>query len=110
VPRSRVRPAVRLSEVLPRDGGAARWQRVRDTPGLDRLPDFTRWITVSASKLTIRELCEWIIGNSAHCLKTAGEPWSREEIRAVIRAGVTLSSGLRDFSDDADLIRDLGIN
>jgi hypothetical protein len=54
------------------------------------------------------DLTRWTIAHVAKELKRPGEPWTRSEIRSVVRAVVTDVTGVEDFEDDHDFVHDIG--
>jgi len=60
--------------------------------------------------MTARKFLRWVIATDAKGLKAPGEPWTRSQIRTVIRAATEEVSGAKDFSDDEGFVRDIGID
>ena len=59
---------------------------------------------------TVADLIQWVISNSPQALKVPNEPWTRSEVRAVVRSVVTEVCGATEFADEEDFINDLGID
>ena len=108
VPRSSIRPEASLGDLIPFLNRKSQWRAVQAAANLHRLPR----IGLGGLFLpkTLRELTNWAVAHGASALKAPGEIWTRAEIRAAVRAGVQCVTGVRDFTDDADLIYDLGID
>ncbi len=104
VPRAMMRPKARLKDLIPTERQTT-WEAVRSTYGFPDLPGMG-WF----SSPTIGGLALWIVANALKDLKRADEPWTRTEIRTVVRAVITHQSGVEDFSDDAEFARDLCID
>ncbi len=81
------------------------WCVVRASCGVSSLPR-PRWF----SRSTVADLLRWMVIHAAKDLKPAGEPWSRSQIRAVVRAVVTDITGLDEFEDDDDFVEVMGID
>jgi len=58
---------------------------------------------------TMADLTLCVVARSAKELKDPNAPWSRSQIRDVVRAVVTDVSGKRDYSDDDDFFKDIGL-
>jgi hypothetical protein len=104
VSRDRVRPEVRLRDLVSTERRRT-WEAVRSTCGISSLPGLG-WF----SPRTVGDLTRWIVAHAAKDLKRPGEPWTRSEIRSVVRAVVTDVTGVEDFEDDHDFIHDIGID
>ena len=104
VSRDRFRPDARLRDLVARDRQRT-WDAVRSTCGISSLPGLG-WF----STLTVSDLTRWAITHAAKDLKRPGEPWTRSEIRTVVRAVVIDVAGVEDFKDDHDFIHDIGID
>lgn len=104
VQRAAVRPESRLKDLMG-DDRRIRWEMVRSDSGISLLPKLG-WF----SPRTVGDLCVWVVANVAKDLKRPEEPWTRKEVREVVRAVVVEQTGVKDFGDDADFIRDIGID
>ena len=104
VSRSDIRPDSHVRDFLapPR---SRRWDEVRMASGIPSLPE-PGWFAPH----TMSSLVSWVITHAAKELKPAAEPWTRGEIRCVVREGVAEVTGQRRFGDDDDFIYDLGIS
>ena len=58
---------------------------------------------------TVRDLAEHIATYKPHSLKEPERHWSRAEIAAVVRTSITKQLGVKDFSEDDEFIKDLGM-
>ncbi len=104
VARHRIRPTARLKDLV-RTKRHHVWLAVRSRSGLPSLPHLG-WF----SPHTVADLARWTVLHAATELKRPGEPWTRSQIRTVVRAAVTDITGLENFSDDDEFIRDLGLD
>ena len=102
--RNRVRPDTPLRDLL-RTDRRQKWEAVRSACGISSLPGLG-WF----SPRTVAGLTGWIVTHAAKDLKPPGETWTRSEIRSVVRAVVTEVTGVEDFKDDDDFIRDIGVD
>ena len=107
IARSRIRPAARLRDVVPRRIRKKAWDTVRSSPEFSELPPFRFGVGRIFAPITVADAFYTAMAYSAHSLKQPGEPWTHAEIRSVVRAGVREISGLSEFSDDAEIVRDL---
>jgi hypothetical protein len=104
VSRDRVRPEARLVDLVSTERRRT-WEDVRFICGISSLPA-PGWF----SPRTVGDLTRWAVAHAAKDLKQPGEPWTRSEIRSVVRAVVTDTTGVEHFGDDDDFIRDIGID
>ena len=99
-----MRPEARLRELVSAERRRT-WEAVRSSCGISSLPGLG-WFSPS----TVRDLTRWTVTHAAKELKRPGESWTRSEIRSIVRAVVTDVTGVEDFKDDDDFIRDIGID
>ena len=104
VQRAVVRPESRLKDLMGEDR-RQRWEAVRSDCGISSLPKLG-WF----SPRTVGDLSVWVVANAAKDLKRPEEVWTRGEVREVVRAVVVEQTGVKDFADDADFVRDIGID
>jgi hypothetical protein len=109
-PRHEIRPDARFRDLLPRRERDATWKAVRKASGISSLPSLSWGVVVSFAPVTVGELAHWVVAHAARSLKSPNEPWTHSEIRTVVRRGVTEICGARDFSDDDQFVRDIGVN
>ena len=81
------------------------WEAIRSACGISSLPDLG-W----GSPRTVGDLSRWAVIHSAKDLKRPGEPWTRSEIRSVVRAVVKDITGVANFADDHDYIHDIRLD
>jgi acyl carrier protein len=104
VARTSVRPEARLRELVSTERRRT-WEAVRSACGISSLPGLG-WF----SPRTVGDLTRWAVTHAAKELKQPGEPWTRSEIRSVVRAVVIDVTGVEDFGDDDDFIREIGVD
>jgi hypothetical protein len=102
VPRSSIRPDSRVKDLL-RNRRPQGWKAMRAASGITKLPE-PGWFAPH----TMASLSNWAVCNAAKELKPAGEPWTRGEIRHIVRETVAEVAGTRQFGDEDDFIYDLG--
>lgn len=107
VPRCKVRPDARLKDLVNTDRRRA-WQAVRSACEIPGLPG-AAWFWLMPGR-TVGDLMRWMITHAAKNLKQPGEPWTRSEVRSVVRAVVTDAIGAKDFADDDDFVHDIGLD
>jgi acyl carrier protein len=111
VSKREVRPSSRICDLLPSWGRETRWKAVQKEFGRPLLPGPTWWGRGSCfTPITVGDFANWIASYGASEFKFPETRWTRSEIRTVIRAAVTEVCGVRDFSDDARFIEDIGID
>jgi hypothetical protein len=109
VRRSEVTPDAKLRDLLPRPQRQRRWQAAQAASGLPALPSLGWGFGLLLAPTTVADVARWIVCSYPKSLKSANEPWTRNEIRTVVRTVVTEQSGVTNFSDDDDFIYDLGL-
>ena len=81
--------------------GIARFAVTREYPGN----------TFMASGLkTVKDVIKFIVRHDPAALRPKGKPWRPGEIREIVRRNIADRLGINDFSDDADLVKDLGLS
>lgn len=101
--RKKVRLECRIKDLIGRDGIRA-WDAIRSACGFGSLPR-PDWF----GPATVGKCAAWLIANAAREIKPPGEPWSRSEIRSVVRAVTAGITAVENFGDDDEFIRDLGL-
>lgn len=102
LPRSNIRPDSRVKDLL-RYRRPQGWEAMRVASGISKLPE-PAWY----APYTMASLANWVVCHAATELKPAGEPWTRQEIRHIVRETVADVAGTRKFEDTDDFIYDLG--
>lgn len=101
--RDRFRPDARLRDLVTTERRRT-WAAIRSDCGISSLPGLGCF-----TPRTFGDLTRWVAVYAVAELKEPGEPWTRQEIRSVVRAVVTEVTGAENFEDDDDFIRDIGI-
>lgn len=106
VNRTCIRPGSRIRDLV-RKHRRRTWATVRKISGLSSLhsPGFA--VGIWFEPITVADLSLWAVARGAKQLKEPGAPWSRSEIRNVVRAVITDVSGKRDYSDDDDFFKNI---
>ena len=105
--RRDIRPEARLRELVPRRNRRSNWSAVQQSAGFPNLPGLGWGAGLLFSPITVADLAR--VGHYARTLKQPDAPWTRSQIREVVRIGVTEICGARDFSDDDGFIEDIGV-
>jgi hypothetical protein len=101
IDRRSFRPAAQLKDLASR----RQWDGIRSKCGIQSLPNPGLF-----SPRTVADLTRWAVIHAAKDLKPVGEPWSRAEIRSIVREVVADVTGLDEFGDDDDFIKDLRVD
>ncbi len=99
VDRRSFRLAARLKDLV----SHRQWDGIRSKCGIQSLPKPGLFSPQTVGTSSTR----WAVMYAAKDLKPAGEPWSRAEVRNIVRAVVEDSVGHGEFEDDDDFIEDL---
>jgi len=59
---------------------------------------------------TFGDLTRCVVADSLLKIREPDRLWSREDVAVVVREIITQQLGVKEFSDDADFIRDLGVD
>jgi hypothetical protein len=102
-----IRPKSPIRDLVRKDRRRT-WTTVRKISGL-HLPEPLIWIGNSSMPNTMADLTLSVVARNAKELKEPEAPWSRSQIRDVVRAVVADVSGTRDYSDDDDFFKDIGL-
>lgn len=104
VKREQVRRRTWIRDLVSR-AERGRWVAVQAACGIPKLPA-PGWF----SPKTMEALVRWAIVHAIHDLKPAGEAWTRAEVRCVVRTLTMDVTGVDEFEEDAEFIRDLGMD
>jgi hypothetical protein len=107
IDRNCIRPKSRLRDLVRKDRRKT-WATVRKRSQLS-LPEPLFWTGNWSMPKTMADLTLSIVARDAKELKVREAPWSRSQIRDVVRAVITDVSGTRDFSDDDDFFKNIGL-
>ena len=109
--RSSVKPRSKVRALFPRDAAKEGWRVVQVNAGIADLPGLGWWPAMSARQ-TVGDFALWAVATSPSSLKPVAEPWTRAEIRRIVRAVVAETAGIADeaFSDDDDFVEDIGLD
>lgn len=99
-PPTTIKPKSRCARIIP----CGQFQTIRDATGIGELPHPGMFF----GPKTFGDLSRWSVANAPHSLRDANAPWTRGEVRQVVRAVVSEVLNLRRFKDTADFYRDLG--
>ncbi|SKB03616.1 hypothetical protein SAMN02745166_03857 [Prosthecobacter debontii] len=110
VHRAAISPEAKIRDLLPRPQRRARWQAVQAASGLPTLPRLDWGFGFLFAPTTVADLARSVVSTSPQALKSPHEPWTRHEIRTVVRTVVTEVCGAKDFSDDDDFVHDIGLD
>ena len=89
VHRSQIKPEAKLRDLLPRHERRSRWNAVQIASGLPALPALDLGFGFFAAPTTVADVARWVVCSSPKTLKPADEPWTRDEIRTIVRTVVT---------------------
>jgi hypothetical protein len=105
--RKQVRPSAKLRDLV-RTERRRTWDTIRTVSGISSLPSSLAGLGWCSPR-TVGDLTRWTVAYAAKDLKYPGERWTYAEIRSVVRAVITDVTGVEDFGDDDDFVRDLGV-
>ena len=103
-----IAPDTKVSRLLP---GKDRRDRLREMlhqigfPPPDRLPFGLQYTSVSVGELVL----DAVVKNHGR-LRKPGCGWSKQQVREVARAVMAAQLNLRKFSDNARIVKDLGVD
>ena len=99
ISRQSFRPIVRLKDLADRK----QWSAIRSHCGIASKPG-------GFSVRTVADLTRWAMINIVKDWKEPNEPWTRAEVRSVVRAVVSDVLGVEEFGDNDDFIYDLRVD
>lgn len=105
--RAEVRLDAQLRDLLPKAERDELWRAVCTRLGLHLMPRLTWLRKIFSGPNTVEDL---VFGLAGTVLRETPpkEVWTRGEVRAVVRMIIIELLGVRNFSDDAEFVRDLG--
>jgi hypothetical protein len=125
LPRGAVRPAARLSDLIPGGVPVERWRAVGQRVGAgwaeaegegaaSPLP-FLGWLTSSPERVhpgrrTVAGLVRRVAAHEPDVRPAPGQPWTREQVALLLRRITLDEAGVEDFEDDDEFVRDMGLD
>ncbi|HAV63346.1 MAG TPA: hypothetical protein DCY13_13395 [Verrucomicrobiales bacterium] len=112
IERNRIRPGELTKRLIKTDPNC--WgikDAVRGETGWTKLPLDGGWTGYVFSQQTIADLVRWVLVNASETLRDPGTPWTHNQVRDVVRAIIIEQTAVEPgFSDEAEFVRDLGID
>ena len=108
-PRAAITPRARLSEVVPQWSTREMRSALASQPGVPALPGLPFGSAFLSGYRTFADLTRFLVAKHAKALQGPGGGWTRAQVWEVVRAIVSEQLGVREFSDDADFVHDLGL-
>ena len=108
IPRHKVRPEVKVSSLLPGRRRRDVLSEVSQRAGLQPLPKMPFGLQFTFGR--VRDIVTDAVIQQHQILRLAGQGWSRSQVREVVRAVMFTQLLLRKFSDDAEIVKDLGVD
>lgn len=108
-PRSEVRLDTLINHLFPKAERHQRWNDFRSFAGIQRLPNLTFGRGSLFSPKRVRDLIPLAITSMAEEFRSTRD-WTHQEVRSVVRLIITEQLGIKNFNDDDEFVRDLGLN
>ncbi len=99
VPRASMRPRARLNDVTRTDRRKA-WRAICAAGGWKRLTGPAYVPGLGFFNITVEEVTYMLLARNARTLRKSDEPWTRSQIRCVVRATVSDTTRARNFKDE----------
>ena len=75
------------------------WEALRREVGLAEFPPLTGWLGWDIFPATIRELVDWAVMKYPSAFLDVNEPWSKQQVRTIVRAIIRQETDTSDFAD-----------
>ncbi len=108
VPRARVRPSTLLDSLLPAGRRREHWQALQTRVGVTRFPKLFFGRPPFGCN-TVGGLAARLAARQPGCFRQPSEPWTRAQVRSLVRRLIVEQLGIKTFSDDDDFVRDLRV-
>ena len=109
VPRAQVRPGTPLDALLPAGKRRERWQLLQVHTGLASFPKlFFGRLPFGCS--TVGELATRLAARQPNSFRRSDEPWTRAQVRSLVRLLIVEQLGIKKFGDDDEFARDLRVD
>lgn len=99
-----------LRALLPKTRPDLAWTGIGAEAGLTHLPKLRLGVGRFFMPITVRDLVTWSVAHCPQDLVGEDERWTTRQVRAVVRAVVQDVTGLEQFADHDEFVRDLGID
>lgn len=109
VARGRVKLESRVEELFPKFKGVGEWKKFVHELGMRGLPWYGSWFRGHSAPKTVRDVVDRLVVRNPAWLRVYGR-WSRGLVRERVRAIVSEQLGVREFDDDDEFVRDLGMD
>ena len=111
ISRSTVQPSTKLRHLMADCDSPGARAVIQERLGVSKLPLPSSWAGSLFSPGTIGSLANWIMSNQPTVLFNPGEKWRRAQVRQVVRAIVIDQMGAPpDYADEADFVKELGLD
>ena len=108
LPPSQIKPASKLRHLLPPSQRSKNWQQICSHLGVPKLPKIST-IPIFIPT-TVKDLVDWLTAHYPSYFLSPNERWTPPQIRTVVRAVIKDIVGTNDFTDDNDLVTEIGIS
>ena len=109
VPRQQVRPQTPLDALLPAGKRRAHWQALQAQTGLVSFPKlFFGRLPFGCG--TVGEFAVHLAARQPVSFRQSDAPWTRAQVRSLVRLLIVEQLGIKEFHDDDDFVRDLRVD
>jgi acyl carrier protein len=107
--RREIRLDVRIDRLFPKETRQQQWDHFRSISGMTDLPDLRFGRVNLFWPTTVGYLVGMQVGEMQKVCRLTGD-WTDQEVRSTISEIICDQLGIKDFNDDDEFIRDLGVD
>lgn len=109
VSRREIKLDTRINRIFPKETREQKWKDFRSASNMTRLPDLRFGRGTLFSPTRVRDLVRLQISLMSEELRNTGT-WTDQEVRMVVRHVISEQLGIKDFDDNDEFVRDLGLD
>ncbi len=110
IDRSRIKPNSKFGNLFPKKNRRKHWKKFKHIMEADNLSMTLGWPLFAPAGTTIENVVIELIARKSFLIKPSAEPWHSNQIREIVRCSVTYVVGVKEFSDNAKYIGELGVD
>lgn len=107
--RREIKLDTRINHIFRKETRQQEWDAFRSASKMNRLPDLRFGRGTLFSPTRVRDLVSLQISLMSEELQSTGR-WTDQEVRTVVRHVIAEQLGIKDFDDNDEFVRDLGVD
>lgn len=110
IERSRIKLTSKLGSLFPKKNRRRCWAKFKRLLETDNLSVTLGWPLFGPSGTTVENVVIELVARKSYLMKKPQEAWHSNQIREIVRCSVTYVVGIKQFSDNAKYIGEIGID